>query len=158
MGENYTNKHDTMHELKEMIETELKDLLSIGIQEDNIDNLSKLIDIHKDLENEEYWKYKKMKHSDSNQEKEIISNNTQKEKCRNLERKMQEMMEHCENYSSAVNAMSRGDYEAAEISMRSLRYMLESACQFMDMLARESKSSEEMQLIRKYARKIGDMF
>ena len=51
-------EQNTMRSLKELVETELKDILSIGIQEDNIDNLGKLIDIHKDIENEEYWKEK----------------------------------------------------------------------------------------------------
>lgn len=154
MGENYMNK-DTMHTLKEMVEMELKDILSIGIQEDNIDNLGKLIDIHKDLENEEYWKYKKMKHD--HEESEMKPSLTKK-RGKHLEEKVHEMMEHCEHYSEAMDAMDKGDYEAAQISMRSLRYMLESACQFMDMLAREAKSPEEMQLIRRYARKIGEMF
>ena len=46
-------EQNTMQSLKELVETELKDILSIGIQEDNIDNLGKLVDIHKDIENEE---------------------------------------------------------------------------------------------------------
>ena len=41
-------EQNTMRSLKELVETELKEILSIGIQEDNIDNLGKLIDIHKD--------------------------------------------------------------------------------------------------------------
>ena len=47
-------EQNTMQSLKELVETELKDILNIGIQEDNIDNLGKLVDIHKDIENEEY--------------------------------------------------------------------------------------------------------
>lgn len=46
------------NKLKKMVEKELSQLLSIGIQDDNIDNFGKLIDIHKDIENEEYWKIK----------------------------------------------------------------------------------------------------
>lgn len=156
MGENYMNKQDTMQALKEMVETELKDILNIGIQEDNIDNLSKLVDIHKDLENEEYWKHKEMKYE--HEESERKSGLVKVEKHKELKEKVHEIMEHCEHYSSAMDAMEQGDYEAAQISMRSLRYMLESACQFMNMLAREAKSPEEMQLIRKYARRIGEMF
>lgn len=50
---------DTMKSVKELVETELKSLLEVGIQQDNIDNIGKLVDIHKDIENEEYWKIKK---------------------------------------------------------------------------------------------------
>lgn len=157
MNENYMNEYDTMHALKEMIETELKDILRIGIQEDNIDNLGKLIDIHKDLENEEYWDYKKSKHSYS-QDKKMNLADKKSGMHKNLEEKVCEMMEHCEHYSEATKAVSKGDYEAKEISMKSLKYMLESACQFIDMLAREANSQEEMQLIRMYTRKIGRMF
>lgn len=49
---------NTMKSIKEMVENELKELLNIGIQSDNIDNMGKLVDIHKDIENEEYWKKK----------------------------------------------------------------------------------------------------
>lgn len=48
-----------MKSIKEMVETELEEILNIGIQQDNVDNIGKLVDIHKDIENEEYWKIKK---------------------------------------------------------------------------------------------------
>ena len=41
--------------------------------------------------------------------------------------------------------------------MRVLEYMLESVCQFMEMLERDAGSQEEAQMIKKYARKIGEM-
>ena len=49
---------NTMLELKKLIETELTSLLTVGLKEENIDNLGKLVDIHKDIENECYWKKK----------------------------------------------------------------------------------------------------
>lgn len=51
-------EQNTMKSIKELVENELKELLNIGIQPDNIDNMGKLVDIHKDIENEEYWKIK----------------------------------------------------------------------------------------------------
>lgn len=51
-------EQSTIKSLKELVETELKEILNIGIQEDNIDNLGKLVDIHKDIANEEYWNKK----------------------------------------------------------------------------------------------------
>ncbi|MBR2492008.1 MAG: hypothetical protein IKB64_00890 [Paludibacteraceae bacterium] len=45
--------------LKEVVEAKIEKLLETGIQAGNADYLYKLVDIHKDIENEEYWKIKK---------------------------------------------------------------------------------------------------
>ena len=47
------------HKVKELVETKIEKLLETGIQVGNIDYFGKLVDIHKDMENEEYWKIKK---------------------------------------------------------------------------------------------------
>lgn len=45
--------------IKELVETKIEKLLETGIQVGNIDYFGRLVDIHKDIENEEYWKVKK---------------------------------------------------------------------------------------------------
>lgn len=45
--------------VKELVETKIEKLMETGIQVGNVDYFYKLIDIHKDIENEEYWKVKK---------------------------------------------------------------------------------------------------
>lgn len=45
--------------IKETVEGKLEKLLETGIQASNVDYFGKLVDIHKDIENEEYWKIKK---------------------------------------------------------------------------------------------------
>lgn len=45
--------------VKELVETKIEKLIETGIQVGNIDYFSKLVDIHKDMENEDYWKIKK---------------------------------------------------------------------------------------------------
>lgn len=45
--------------LKKQVEDELKKISEEGIKNENIEKLFELIDIHKDIENEEYWKIKK---------------------------------------------------------------------------------------------------
>lgn len=45
--------------IKETVEGKLEKLLETGIQASNVDYFGKLVDIHKDIENEEYWKVKK---------------------------------------------------------------------------------------------------
>lgn len=173
--EEVVKEQNTMQSLKELVETELKDILNIGIQEENIDNLGKLVDIHKDIENEEYWKEKeevykmryydegrygeddyRMDHSYGRRGRPANAPRDSRGRYRGPEEKMHEMMEHYGNYSAASDAASRGNYGAEQDSMRALEYMLESVCQFMDMLERDAGSQEETQMIKKYARKIGE--
>lgn len=45
--------------IKSLVETKLEKLMETGVQVGNIDYFYKLVDIHKDIENEEYWKVKK---------------------------------------------------------------------------------------------------
>lgn len=48
-----------IEKVKTMVESKLEKLMETGIQVGNIDYFYKLIDIHKDIENEDYWKTKK---------------------------------------------------------------------------------------------------
>ena len=73
------------------------------------------------------------------------------------EKAMNEMQEHYGNYSESRGAAEAGNYGAEKDSMKALEYMLESVCEFMEMLSREAGSQEEAQMIKKYARKIGEM-
>ena len=50
----------SFHEkVKELVETKIEKLMETGIQVGNVDYFYKLIDIHKDIANEEYWEVKK---------------------------------------------------------------------------------------------------
>lgn len=73
------------------------------------------------------------------------------------EEHLNEMQEHYGAYSESRGAAESGNYGAEQDSKKALEYMLESVCQFMEMLSREAGSPEEMQMIKKYARKIGEM-
>lgn len=75
---------------------------------------------------------------------------------RGPEGKMQEMMEHYGNYSAASEAANMGNYGAEEDSMRSLDSMLNCVCIFMDMLEENAGSQEEIQMIKKYKKKIAE--
>ncbi len=48
-----------LEKVKTTVESKLEKLMETGIQVGNIDYFYKLIDIHKDIENEDYWKIKK---------------------------------------------------------------------------------------------------
>lgn len=66
-----------------------------------------------------------------------------------------EMRDHYMTYSA--NKDMRGNYGAESATIKSLEYMLESVCDFLKMLEREATSPEEIELIKEYARKIGNM-
>lgn len=46
-------------ELKKIVENKLQEFRKADLNPSNLDILYKLVDIHKDLENEDYWKVKK---------------------------------------------------------------------------------------------------
>lgn len=56
--ENKEKKENIMYLAKQKSEEVIKTILDEGIRTDNIDLLYKIIDVHKDIENEEYWKIK----------------------------------------------------------------------------------------------------
>lgn len=49
---------NTLAKTKQEVEKIIKQIIDEGLQVGNVDLLFKLIDIHKDIENEEYWKEK----------------------------------------------------------------------------------------------------
>lgn len=172
-------EQNTMQSLKELVEAELREIVNTGIQQENLDNLDKLIDIHKDIENEEYWKEKKevyrMRYYDENRYgdnrygddyrtdrsygrrgRPMNAPRDSRGRYRGPEEKMHEMMEHYGDYTVASDAVSRGNYGAEEDSMKSLDSMLRCVVIFMDMLEENADSQEEAQMIKKYRKKISE--
>ncbi len=62
MEENKVEEKKTTEQLKEKVEEQIKKAVEQGITSNNIDYIYKLIDIHKDVANEEYWKIKEEKY------------------------------------------------------------------------------------------------
>lgn len=56
--ENKETKEDVLIKTKEEVEKLIKQITESGLQVANVELLYKLIDIHKDINNEEYWKKK----------------------------------------------------------------------------------------------------
>ena len=133
--------------------------------------LGELVDIHKDLKNEEYWKKKEevyaMKYRDDygtySRRGNYRDGGSYGRRGRyrggygDGEEKMEEMMEHYSNYNEARREYNRGNYGAGSDKIKSLEYMLESGVDFFEMLQEEAESPEEMELVKKYFRKIGNM-
>lgn len=164
--------------VKEHVEEKINKLMETGIQAGNVDYLYKLIDIHKDIENEEYWEVKKegmrMRYRDNYGRDEYGAgdygnygirrrDSRGRYMARGYDTKYrgEEMLEDMHNsyndYSDSREEYGRGNYGAKEDTMKSLDYMLKSVVQFMQMLEEDATSEEEMQLIKKYARRISEM-
>lgn len=48
----------TQDEALEKVEKQIAEVINDGVKRENVEYLYKLVDIHKDLKNEEYWKKK----------------------------------------------------------------------------------------------------
>lgn len=58
--------------IKEEIAENIKGIMEQGVDMSNLDMLGKLVDIHKDLSNEDYWKIKKEVYENELQESRRI--------------------------------------------------------------------------------------
>lgn len=157
--------------LKEKIENGIKNIADNGIEREELDTLYKLVDIHKDLENEEYWEKKKevmeMNYRGyGNYDREDYGRRMRDARGRYMgrgrgnygnEEPMDEMYEAYREYSEGREQYNRGNYGAKEDTMKSLEYMLESAVNFFEMLKQDASSQEEVQMIKHYAKKISEM-
>ena len=176
---------DIHTQTKEETEKIIKDILDDGITNDNIDYLYKVIDIHKDIANEEYWKekednmryrnsgrgmygnydmmdnYGRRDYDDSYGRRRRDSRGRFMERGRDRkyrgEEPMEDMYENYHMYLDGKDQYDRGNYGAKEDTMKSLKYMLESVVCFFDMLKEDASSQEEMELVKKYAREISEM-
>lgn len=160
---------DTMESIKDLVETELKELLTIGIQQDNIDNIGKLVDIHKDIENEEYWKKKKEVYemnygyegygAEGNMGaygRRGVPGTGRGRRYRGYsgpEEKMEEMREHYGMYSESRNM---GGYGAKQDSMKGLENMMGCITECVEMVFEEA-SPEEKQVMHKYIRRMSEL-
>lgn len=162
-----------MEEIKKQVEEKIKLISEQGIKSENLELLGELVDIHKDLENEEYWKEKKevMKMNRNygnydNYGREEYGRRRRDSRGRyreNMGRRhpseemLDEMYMGYQEYSEGREQYGRGNYGAKSGTMKSLEYMLQSVVDFIEMLKREAGSEEEIELIQKYTREISEM-
>lgn len=169
-------------EIKEIIENELQQFANAEINKENLDTLYKLIDIHKDIANEEYWQIKKegikMRYREGNYgeygnygnygaygedgaygRRGVPGSGRGRYRGYNDDKEeiLEDMHEFYEKYSEGREAYNRGNYSAGQDSMKSLDYMLKSVKKFMKMLKDDSNSQEEVEMIRRTARELSEM-
>lgn len=173
-------ENQNVKSLKEMIEEQIKIIQEEGINIENLDALGKLIDIKKDLCKIEY-----MKEEAKNMYRENYGNYGRRSRDsrgrymeggyseggygnygrRGVDAKYresgssygagEEMLD--DMYKGYENYRESSNYGAEEDGMRSLNMMLQSAYEFVEHLNEEAKSEQEVQLIKKWTRKMSEI-
>lgn len=149
--------------ITEQIEKAIMLIADEQVQPGNIEYLYKLVDIHKDLCNEKYWKEKINMYNEGNYGRDYGEGygrrgvkGTGRGRYRNSGRYSEDMME--ELYSNyGEYSEGKENYGADMETIKSLEKMLHSVKKFMKHLKHEAQSKEEMQLIQETAREISEM-
>ena len=152
--------------LKEKVENGIKNISENGIEREELDTLYKLVDIHKDLANEEYWEKKKevMEMRYRGYDREDYGRRMRDSRGRYMargrgrgnygnEEPMEEMYEAYQEYSEGREQYGHDD----KGTMKALEYMLEAGVDFFEKLKEEAGSEQELNMIKHYARKISEM-
>lgn len=152
--------------VKDKTECLIDEILDEGITSDNVDMLGDLIDIHKDVMNEEYWKIKEecMMYRDRGYGDYPSMNYGARNRGRystggsyGRRYRGHDMIDDMsENYGTYMGNVESGRYGSPETT-KALEYMLESMVEFVEMLKRDANSQEEVDMIRHYTQKISDM-
>lgn len=124
-----------------------------GIDDVDIDYLSKIVDIHKDLKEVEcmnYGRYGNYGRYDAYGRRGVDA------KYRG-EEYMDNMRGSYRTYEEARNEFNAGNYGAKEDGLRELEYMMHSAMKFIKMIKEEANSPEEQEIVRKHIMKISEM-
>ena len=150
-------------EQKVLEETEklINNILEEGIKSSNLDYLDKLVDIHKDIKEEENMRY--MAYGNyRNYGRDSYGRRSRDSRGRytgsHPGSSLEDMHMNYEAYSEGREQYGRsGNYGAKEDSMKALEYMLESMVDFVKMLKQDAESQEEIKLIDKYVKKLNEM-
>lgn len=160
--------------LLEATENVICEILEDGIHESNLEYLGKLVDIHKDVCNENYWKIKEENimyregYNDYNDygRRGVPGTGRGRYSRRGVpgtgrrryrgENPMDEMMDHYENYSDSYEEMYNGNYGAEDGMVKSAEGIMKNIYKIVEELS-EADSPEVMSIIKKYAKKINEM-
>lgn len=165
--------------IKEQAEEQIKKIANEGINAGNINYLGEIVDIHKDLANEEYWKvkeenYMRYRESSYGNYDEMYGTRRRDSRGRYMDggsynrrgvpgsgrgryRGHEMLDEMYDNYGNYAEANNSGSYGAKEESKHSLRNMLNSAEDFFAVIMEEAQSPEEIKMVKETARRISEM-
>lgn len=161
-----------MDKVKKQVEQKIDEIMEEGIRMDNLEALGELVDIHKDIANEEYWDKKKEVmdmnyrgyseggYSEGGYGRRGVPGSG-RGRYRNYSARgnyrgdepMEEMYEKYQEYSEGREQYGHDD----KGTMKALEYMLEAGVDFFEMLFEDAKTPEAKQMIKHYAKKISEM-
>ena len=161
-------KEDVLVKTKSEVERIIKQITESGLQIANVELLYKLIDIHKDIENEKYWKEKEenMMYRDYDNYGGGRSRDSRGRYMESYARRgvpgtgrgryrgydmIEEMGEHYGNYSEG-----RDTYGNDRETEKSFDKMLQSLEDFTYLIMQEADSQDKIEKVRKTARKISE--
>lgn len=175
---------EIMKKISKEIESLVSKISEEGIKSDNIELLGELIDIHKDIANEDYWKvkeeyymrynlgsygnyseggnygnygnYGRGGYSDGGYSEGSYGRRGVKGtgRGRGRYRGEEKMEEMMYHYG---NYSESGQYGAGKETSEALEYMMMATYEFISMLKEEAKSPEETKIIQHYAKKISEI-
>lgn len=151
--------------IMEQVEAAICRIAEEQVQPANVDYLYKLVDVHKDLCNEKYWKEKIDMYNERNYGRGYSGygegygrrgvKGTGRGRYRNSGRYSEDIME--EMYSNyGEYSEGKENYGADMETLKSLEKMLKSVKKFMKHLINEAQSKEEMDLIQETAHEISE--
>lgn len=161
-------KEDVLIKTKEEVEKLIKQVTESGLQVANVELLYKLIDIHKDIENEEYWEKKEenMMYRDYDNYSGGRSRDSRGRYMDSYGRRgvpgtgrgryrgydmIEEMGEHYGNYSEG-----RDTYGNDHETEKSFDKMLQSLEDFTYLIMQEADSPDKIEKVKRTARKISE--
>lgn len=174
--EEVKEKQDFHEKVIKSAEEAIESLVEDGIQPSDLEMLDKLVDIHKDICEEKYWKRKEKNNMYYGNYNGNYSNgygnyngrgagydaygrDSYGEYGRRGYDRKYRGDEHLDRMHGEYNRYSenRERYGANEESKKSLKYMLESMEDFARMLREDAQSQEEVEMIRQAAQRIAQM-
>ena len=161
-------KEDVLVKTKSEVERIIKQITESGLQTANVELLYKLIDIHKDIENEKYWKEKEenMMYRDYDNYGGGRSRDSRGRYMESYGRRgvpgtgrgryrgydmIEEMGEHYGDYSEG-----RDTYGNDRETEKSFDKLLQSLEDFTYLIMQEADSQDKIEKVRKTARKISE--
>lgn len=174
-NKNKETKENVLIKTKSEVERIIKQITENGLQTANVELLYKLIDIHKDIENEKYWKEKEEENMyrgrDYFMDDSYNGGRSRDSRGRYMDGSygrrgvpgtgrgryrgydmIEEMGEHYGDYSEG-----RDTYGNDRETEKSFDKMLQSLEDFTYLIMQEADSQDKIEKVRKTARKISEM-
>ena len=167
------------NKIKESTENAIEQAIKDGIKKENVDYIGKLVDIHKDIANEEYWKNKEenMRYSRNygneygndygnygNEYGNEYGRRRRDSRGRYMARgydakyRGDDMLESMsESYHDYSEYKEGNSYGHKQDTIKSLEYMMTSVVDFVEMLKKDAKSPEEVSIIKEYSKQISEL-